>query len=140
MNMHYPSGDAMVELIPESAKLNINTATADDLMRVVTVVSGDSQRAAANRGRDSRLARRLGVPPIFDQYYFTIAPTFRARHASFEEIEELLLVRGMTPELFYGNYIPDSERAGCTPPAGCAIACRCGAAPGRSTSTPPVPR
>jgi general secretion pathway protein K len=48
-------------------------------------------------------------PTLFDQYYSTIAPTFRARHASFEEIEELLLVRGMTPELFYGNYIPDAE-------------------------------
>jgi general secretion pathway protein K len=36
-----------------------------------------------------------------------VSPTFRARHSSFEEIEELLLVRGMTPELFYGNYIPN---------------------------------
>src|SRR5262249_48849185 len=31
-------------------------------------------------------------------------PSFRARHASFEEIEELLLVEGMTPEIFYGTF------------------------------------
>jgi general secretion pathway protein K len=48
-------------------------------------------------------------PTLFDQYYSTIAPTFRARHASFQEIEELLLVRGMTPELYYGNYVADSD-------------------------------
>src|SRR5579871_5022026 len=46
LTMSYPSGDAIVELIPESAKMNINTASPDNLMRVVTAVSGDTQRAA----------------------------------------------------------------------------------------------
>ena len=32
-----------------------------------------------------------------------------ARHASFQEIEELLHVKGMTPESFYGAYQRDSE-------------------------------
>ena len=45
MTMHYPSGDAVVELIPESAKLNINTATPDELYRVVAAVSGDPAAA-----------------------------------------------------------------------------------------------
>jgi type II secretory pathway component PulK len=35
MIMHYASGDAVVELIPESSKLNINTAGSDELFRVV---------------------------------------------------------------------------------------------------------
>jgi general secretion pathway protein K len=107
MTMSYPSGDAVVELIPESAKMNINSATPDNLLRVVTAVSGDAQRAAQIVA--AILDWRGGSGPSdFDQYYFTIAPTFRSRHASFEEIEELLLVKGMTPELFYGNYIPDA--------------------------------
>ncbi|HLX44527.1 MAG TPA: hypothetical protein VKR43_13875 [Bryobacteraceae bacterium] len=107
LTMSYPSGDAIVELIPESAKMNINTASPDNLMRVVTAVSGDTQRAAQIVA--AILDWRGGSGPSdFDQYYFTIAPTFRSRHASFEEIEELLLVKGMTPELFYGNYIPDA--------------------------------
>lgn len=108
MYMHYSSGDAIVELIPESSKLNINTASADDLLRVVSVVTGDVGRA--QEITQAILDWRAGSasPTLFDEYYATIAPTFRARHASFEEIEELLLVKGMTPELFYGNYIPDS--------------------------------
>ena len=45
----------------------------------------------------------------FDQYYLTLTPSFRARHASFQEIEELLLVRGVTRDLFYGSYIHDPQ-------------------------------
>ena len=36
-------------------------------------------------------------------------PSFRARHASFQEIEELLLVRGVTRDLFHGSYILDPQ-------------------------------
>jgi general secretion pathway protein K len=44
-----------------------------------------------------------------DALYSALGPTFQPRHASLEEIEELLFVRGMTPELFYGNYVEDAE-------------------------------
>ena len=45
----------------------------------------------------------------FDNHYLSLKPSFRARHASFEEIEELLLIRGMTPELFHGSYVRDNQ-------------------------------
>jgi len=108
--LSYPSGEALVEMIPESSKLNVNTASADDLLRVVLAVSGDPERSReiVQAILDWRSPAAEG-PTAFDQYYFSLAPTFRSRHASFEEIEELLLVRGMTPELFYGNYVPDPE-------------------------------
>src|SRR5579864_7197663 len=107
MYMPFPSGDAVVELIPEASKLNINTASPADLLSVVTVVTGDAARAAdlVNAIVDWRAP---SPESPFDPYYFSIAPTFHARHASFEEIEELLLVHGMTPEVFYGNYVPNS--------------------------------
>lgn len=108
MTMTYPSGDAIVELIPESAKLNINTASPDDLMRVVTVVTGDAARAAQIVAAILDW-RTPSAGSALDSYYLSLGPTFRPRHASFQEIEELLLVQGMTPELFYGNYLPDSE-------------------------------
>jgi general secretion pathway protein K len=114
MNMTFPSGDAVVEMIPESSKLNINHAGAADLVKVITAVGGDA-------GVAGDIARaivdwRSGAPEPtdFDQYYFSVNPTFRARHASFQEIEELLYVRGMTPELFYGNFVagagPDGKQ------------------------------
>src|SRR5579864_3142261 len=91
MYLSYPSGDAVVEMIPESAKLNINVASPDDLARVVTVVSGDPARASEIVAAILDWRSPAPGPSMFDQYYLTLAPTFRARHASFEEIEELLL-------------------------------------------------
>src|SRR5580658_8395386 len=45
MNMSFPSGDAVVEMIPESAKLDINHAGVGDLVKLITVVSGSADRA-----------------------------------------------------------------------------------------------
>jgi general secretion pathway protein K len=109
LTMAFPSGDAVVEVIPEASKLGINSASADDLYRVVFTVSGDPERARLiTDGILDWRAASTG-PTAFDQYYFTLSPTFRARHASFQEIEELLLVRGMSPELFYGNYTTGTD-------------------------------
>ncbi|SRR5579883_432168 len=109
--MHYASGDATVEMIPESSKLNLNTATMDQLTRVLTVLTDDAARSA-------EIARAIvdwrsgagGNPPSISEPLNVggSGPTFSPRHASFEEIEELLLVRGVTPELFYGNFVADS--------------------------------
>src|SRR5208282_1869091 len=46
--------------------------------------------------------RQAGFNSPFDQYYLSLTPSFRARHASFEEIEELLAVKGITPDFYYG--------------------------------------
>ncbi len=110
MNMTFPSGDAVVEMIPESAKFDINHVGADDLAKIVTAVGGDADRAREITG--AILDWRGGAAgSSYDQYYFSISPTFKARHASFQEIEELLFVRGMTPELFYGNFVADGQGA-----------------------------
>jgi general secretion pathway protein K len=107
MYMAFPSGDAIVEMIPESSKLNVNTAPPDLLYRVVLAVSGDEERATGIT--TAILEWRTGGPGSFDEYYLGLSPTFRPRHASVQEIEELLAVRGMTPELFYGNYTADAQ-------------------------------
>jgi general secretion pathway protein K len=108
LNMRFPSGDAIVQMIPESSKMNINFASADDIARVVTAITGDvmqAQQVAA-----AIVDWRGGAfPGPFDPLYSSLNPTFRARHASIQEIEELLDVAGVTPELFYGNYISDAQ-------------------------------
>jgi general secretion pathway protein K len=111
MSMTFPSGTAVVEMIPESAKLSVNRANVDDLTKVIAAVGGDAGRAREIAGAIIDWRGGSEGPSPNDQYYFGISPTFRARHASFEEIEELLFVRGMTPELFYGNFVADNEGA-----------------------------
>jgi general secretion pathway protein K len=108
--MRFPSGDALVEVIPESSRLDVNKATPDDLYRVVLAVSGDPARARQiTDGIVDWRSPAAESPSLFDQYYFSLGPTFRARHASLLEIEELLLVEGMSPEMFYGNYTTGAD-------------------------------
>jgi general secretion pathway protein K len=107
----YPSGDVVVEMMPESAKLDINQASGEDLVRLITALTGDPARAqlvAAGilswRGGGS--GNSSAAPDSGSQ---STGSTFQPRGASFEEIEELLLVPGMTPELYYGNYVADAN-------------------------------
>jgi len=104
----FPSGEAVVQVIPETAKLNLNTAPPLDLLRLLMALGADPDRA-------SQIVagivdwRTPGGPSQFDSFYLALTPSFRSRHASFEETEELLLVRGITPELYYGGYDHDAQ-------------------------------
>jgi general secretion pathway protein K len=106
LRMEFPTGVAEVELIPEASKLNVNTARPVELIRLMVAAGADPARAEQIMAAIADW--RLQLPPQatteLDQYYLSLTPSFRARHASFEQIEELLFVKGMTPELFYGTW------------------------------------
>ncbi len=107
MRFQFPQGHAVVEVIPESSKLNVNYATPEELYNLALALGAPPDRArevafGIVEWRTPQLDAAADLSPLG-------ASTFRPRHASFEEIEELLLVRGMTPELFYGTYDRDAE-------------------------------
>src|SRR5258708_14418656 len=101
MHFEFPGGAADVEVIPESSKIDLNRATPPQLMALMTalLVPADRAQTIVQGILDWRSPSPGGAFTDFDQHYLSIAPTFRSRHASFEEIEELLLVRGIAPEL-----------------------------------------
>jgi general secretion pathway protein K len=103
----FPGGEDIVELIPETAKMNINTGRPDDLFHLLLALGADPARADQIVAAILDWRSPAGFTP-FDAFYMSLTPSFRARHASFEETEELLLVRGMTPELYYGGYSRDA--------------------------------
>ena len=92
----YPSGEAVIEMVPEMAKLNINTASAQDLTRIVSLI-------APNPVQTEQIVQGIqvwrGTAPQETTLNFAPGQTFPPRRSSFEEIEELLLVPGVTPEL-----------------------------------------
>jgi general secretion pathway protein K len=101
----YATGEAQVEVIPESARLDVNGAGAAELTSLLMAVGARPDQAQA-------IAAGIvewRTPGPASQYALSPTPTFQPRHASFEEIEELLLVRGMTPDLFYGGYGRDAQ-------------------------------
>jgi len=103
----FPTGMVRVEIIPESSKLDINTAPPDRLFRLLVNLGTEPGRAheIAAAILDWRSPSPGGALSAFDLFYLSRNPSFRPRHASFEEIEELLVVRGMTPDIFYGTWL-----------------------------------
>ncbi|MCW5981456.1 MAG: general secretion pathway protein GspK [Bryobacteraceae bacterium] len=105
----FPSGDAVVEIVPAASRLNLNAANEEDLFRLLLAIGAEPAQAREIAAGIVDWRTPSQGPSFFDRYYLSMTPSFRARHASFEEVEEVLLIRGMTPELFYGSYIRDPE-------------------------------
>ena len=106
----FPSGEARVEIIPETAKLDVNHTPVERLFQLLEALGVEPGRARdiALAIDDWRKPNPLGDSQ-FDAYYLSLNPSFHSPHASFHEIEELLLVKGVTPDIFYGTWIPQPE-------------------------------
>jgi general secretion pathway protein K len=98
----FPTGAAHVELLPETAKLDVNNATPEQLGRMMTALG--IQPEAAMQIVGGIMGRRPGGGGTGS--YLPSVPTFPGQQTSFQEIEELLQVRGVTPDIFYGTYVP----------------------------------
>ncbi|MCY2931852.1 MAG: type II secretion system protein GspK [Planctomycetota bacterium] len=86
-------------LVDEASKLNLNTATAGMLSLLPGMTS--ELAACALDWRDSDdTTTDAGAE---GDYYRSLADPYRAKNAPFETVEELLLVRGFTREILYGE-------------------------------------
>lgn len=107
-NMQFPSGVAVVEIIPESARLNVNRATPEEMGRLFLTLGLPAAHAQALAGSIvmARTANgsNAGLPPLGPSNSPGGASTFRPRFASFEQIEELMYLPGVTPDLFHGTW------------------------------------
>lgn len=95
MYWSFPGGDVLVEMLPEAGKLNINQATPELLALGLAASGMPFARIAPFVG--AIVDWRTPIAPGFAP-----ASTFWVRHASFEQIEELLLVPGVTTDLYFG--------------------------------------
>jgi general secretion pathway protein K len=111
LRMPFPTGEALVEVIPELSKMNLNSASPEELMRLLLALSVPPDRAQELTAAivDWRTPLPPGAFGPFDQFYLSLPSSFRARHASFLEIEELLFVKGMTADIYHGSYGRDPE-------------------------------
>ncbi len=107
VDYNFPSGAVHVEIVPEAAKLDVNKVLPEELYRLVVALGIESERAQEiTLGIVDWRKPAAEDGSALDSYYLSLTPSFRARHASIEEIEELLLVKGVTPDIFYGTYVP----------------------------------
>lgn len=105
MNLSFPAGEVHVDLIPEASKLSVNDSPPRDLLRLLMALGVPEDRATETT--QAILDWRTPYDPLhqgpFDAFYLSQTPSFRGRHASFLENEEMLQVKGITPEIYYGS-------------------------------------
>ena len=109
VDYQFPSGVAHVEIIPEAARLDVNSVPVETFNRLLVALGVDVARSQQIAAAIDEWRRPAENGSEFDGYYESQVPSFRAPHASLQEIEELLLVKGITPEIFYGTYVPAAE-------------------------------
>lgn len=86
-------------LMPESAKLNLNNASYDQL----SLIPGMDYTSASSimdwKDTDNNVERDGAE----SDYYLALPDPYFCKSEAFETVEELLLVRGMTREVLYGD-------------------------------------
>ncbi len=97
----FPGGEVTVDVLGESGKLDVNGARPEQLLALLLAAGLSPDRAQALTAAIIDWRR-----PVADSSFLLPASTFWVRHSSLEQIEELLLVPGVTPELYYGYREP----------------------------------
>jgi general secretion pathway protein K len=106
VDYQFPSGVAHVDIIPEAAKLDVNAVPVETLDRLLVALGIDVARAQEISAAIDDWRKPAENGSAFDGFYQEQVPSFQAPHASLQEIEELLSVKGITPDIFYGTYVP----------------------------------
>ncbi len=99
-------GYAEIRIFDESAKVDLNAARREDLVRTLTALGvEDSERDIIADSildwRDENNFHRLNGAE--DDYYESLKPGYGAKDAPFDAVDELNWVRGVTGELFFGD-------------------------------------
>ncbi|MBW8041280.1 MAG: hypothetical protein FVQ85_14925 [Planctomycetes bacterium] len=88
-----------VRVIDESSKLNINTVTKEQLMELPYMEEDIADAIIDWRDGDDT----PNAGGVEGGYYETLPIGYKIRNGPFKTIRELLLVKGVTEELFYGE-------------------------------------
>lgn len=109
-----PNGQAVIRLMDESGKININNL--NDLSAIILKnlllnfgIADETASVIVDSildWKDSDDLRRLNGAE--SDYYMSLPTPYKAKNAKFDTLEELLLIKGMNQEILYGN----SEKKG----------------------------
>jgi len=111
IELKFPEADVHVDVIPEASKLSLNTVRPEDLLRLFAALDVPEDRATGITAAilDWRTPADPLRPSPFDSFYLAQSPSFLPLHTSFRENEELLLVKGMTSDIYYGTALDNSH-------------------------------
>ena len=114
----FGGGVYRVRLIDEGGKINLNRVSEENLRRIFTHLGIDGVRRdvlvdSIMDWRDPDNLHRINGAE--NEYYANQSPAYTAKNGPLDGIEDLLWIRGMTPELFFG-YGDEKEAEPTDPP------------------------
>lgn len=106
LRLDLAGGFADVEVLDETGKLNINFVPADMLLALLINIGippgeADILVDSIDDWRDPDDEHRLNGAE--NEYYMSLEKPYLAKNTQVDVPEELLLIRGVTPEYFYGK-------------------------------------
>ena len=96
-----PEADSKLRygIMDEASKLNLNTVPREVLLKLPLATEEIVDSIIDWRDADEN----AGASGAENSYYQGLAQPYRCKNGPFTTVEELLLVRGMTPEILYGE-------------------------------------
>jgi general secretion pathway protein K len=112
LNGSFGGGMFRVDIQDESGKVNVNFASEEQLRSLVEAIGiskpdSDIITDSILDWKDpDNLSHLNGAE---NDYYETLNPPYKAKNGTITSMEELLLIRGITPEYFYGRPMRNEE-------------------------------
>jgi len=111
----FDQGNCEVRVMSEAGKININTVSDATLRKIMGQfgLEGEAKDVVVDSIQDWRdpddLHRLNGAE---NDYYRSLKEPYDCKNGNLDSIEELLLIKGVTPALFYGMKEPKKEEGG----------------------------
>jgi general secretion pathway protein K len=102
----YDQGSCEIRLMGEAGKVNLNLVSDAALRKIIGQMGleGEARDVVVDSILDWRDTDDLyRINGAETDYYQSLKEPYNAKNGNFDSIEELLLVRGVTPDLFYGK-------------------------------------
>jgi general secretion pathway protein K len=113
---NFPVGQGTVSLkiVDLERKANINTATQPEIQQALTLMGVDADDISVVSDSILDWIDPDDEPRIAgaeSDYYLGLAPPYHAKNAPVDDLSELLLVKGVTPEMFNGGSASNNAAA-----------------------------
>jgi general secretion pathway protein K len=111
----YDQGTCEIRIVGESGKININAISEASLRKIIGQMGleGEVRDVVVDSILDWRDPDDFNhVNGAENDYYQSLKEPYNCKNGKLDSIEELLLVRGVTPDLFYGKKEARREGAG----------------------------
>ena len=105
-NFPVGAGTVSLKIIDLERKVNINTATQPEIQQALTLMGADANDISVVSDSILDWIDPPAGPRIAgaeSDYYLGLSPPYHAKNAPIDDLSELLLVKGVTPEMYWGG-------------------------------------